>query len=57
MVRLLDSGVAYNQALELVFDQLLRVPTEQEEPQTPERFLPLAPARRASTSTSPTPER
>lgn len=48
MNRLLDQGVPYNQALELVFAEILRVPTEQEEPQTPERFLPLA--RETSTS-------
>jgi hypothetical protein len=52
MERLLSAGVPYNQALELVFSEILRVPTEQEEPETPERFLPLA--REISTSSSPT---
>ena len=53
MVRLLDSGLDYNQAMELVFMELLRVPTEQEEPETPERFLPLV--QNAPTSMSPSP--
>ena len=35
-----EQGVPYNQALEQVFWKLLRVPTQAEEPATPERFLP-----------------
>lgn len=39
---LTSRGLPYNQAMELVFNNLLRVPTEQEEPETPLRFRPPA---------------